>query len=235
MCRRAYTLKRSDVPMSYMQSDKQPSTSVSLPDARTMKVYGNGKVAVKPNVAIVQLGVVTENKSLHKAQQENTEKMNKVLQTLVNLGIPNKDIQTSAFIINPKYDYQNGKQFNQRYQVMHMLQVRLTHIDQVGIVIDTVVNQGVNRITDIRFTTDQTDILYENALQSALQDAKRKSYIIANTLKLPLSPMPIRIVERTINPPAIYKTAAATTEGFATHIQPGQIEIEAAVELVYSY
>ena len=139
--------------MSYMQSDKQPSTSVSLPDARTMKVYGNGKVAVKPNVAIVQLGVVTENKFLHKAQQENTEKMNKVLQTLVNLGIPNKDIQTSAFIINPKYDYQNGKQFNQRYQVMHMLQVRLTHIDQVGIVIDTVVNQGVNRISDIRFTT----------------------------------------------------------------------------------
>lgn len=62
-----------------------------------MSLNGRGIVKVKPDIAIVLMGVVTENKSLKIAQEENSLKVSKVIQGLNNSGIPNRDIKTERY------------------------------------------------------------------------------------------------------------------------------------------
>jgi uncharacterized protein YggE len=49
---------------------------------RTISVSSEGTVKVKPDMAYINIGVQTENKSSKEAQQENAVKMNKVMQVL---------------------------------------------------------------------------------------------------------------------------------------------------------
>jgi len=52
---------------------------------KTISVSSEGSVKVKPDMAYINVGVQTENKSSKEAQQENTTKMNKVMQVLKEL------------------------------------------------------------------------------------------------------------------------------------------------------
>ena len=47
---------------------------------------------------------------MERAQRENTAKSNAVLDSLNRLNIPNQDISTASFEIQPQYDYIEGRQ-----------------------------------------------------------------------------------------------------------------------------
>ncbi|MBR7794576.1 DUF541 domain-containing protein [Agaribacter marinus] len=220
---------------SYNPYVRQQPTPEATESRRRLTVYGNGKVSVEPNVVSIQLAVVTENQSLSQAQQENAQTMNQVIQSLLNLGISQEDIQTASYTISPKYDYEDGKQIDRGYQVSNAIRVIIKDLNQIGIVIDTAVQQGVNRVSNIVFTTDHPQAFYEEALRFALEDGGRKARTITDSLQLNLDQIPVKIIEQTESPPVAYKTFATTAESFATPIEPGQIEIEAAVELIYQY
>ena len=55
-------------------------------------VDGEGKVTSVPNLATVSVGAVSEKTSVGAAQQENSQKINKLLAELKKLGIEDKDI-----------------------------------------------------------------------------------------------------------------------------------------------
>ncbi|EQB34931.1 hypothetical protein M948_17635 [Virgibacillus sp. CM-4] len=215
---------------------RQPFTPNQVEsNRRTMEVYGDGKVSVEPNVVTIQLAVVTENQSLQTAQEENAMRMNQVIQALNNEGVPKEVIQTAAYTISPKYEYEDGKQMDRGYQVTNAVQIRVKDISKIGKIIDTAVDQGVNRVSNITFTIDQPQVYYEEALRFALENGGQKAQTIADSLQLQLDPVPVKIIEQTEAPPVAYKTFAASAESFATPIEPGQIEIEASVELQYQY
>ncbi|GIP64074.1 SIMPL domain-containing protein [Virgibacillus pantothenticus] len=203
---------------------------------RIIKVYGTGKVAVEPNIVSIQLGVITENQSLLLAQQENARLMNQVIQALLELGVSQKDIQTSSYNIRPISDFKDGEPVNQRYQVVNTVQVTITDFDQIGTIIDRAVQEGVNRVFAIQFSTNQQETIYNQALQNALEDGARKARTIAQKFHLPLDPTPFEIIEQTVQPLVAHKAFSTSVENFTTTpIQSGQIEIEATVELVYKY
>lgn len=203
--------------------------------SRLMTVTGNGSISVEPNIAHIRLEVVTENTQHSQAQQENTDKMNKVIQALAQLGIPDEDIQTTAFNIQPVYDFIDGKQVFRGYEVVNTITVQIKGIDQTGIVIDTAVQNGVNRVSNIQFTIENEQIYYQQALSAALINASEKAQTIASTMQLNLDPIPIKIVEIMNEPPMVYKTFAAVEASTTTPIEPGQIVIHASVETQFRY
>ena len=207
---------------SYRQSEK-----------RMMTVTGNGSVLVEPDVVSINLEVRTENESLSEAQQENTNRMNQVIQALLNLGIPIENIQTAAFNIFPVYDFIDGEQVFRGYQVTNTVTVKLTNINQAGNVIDTAVNAGVNQVSNIQFSVDDTGEYYQQALREALEDAVDKAQTIAGNLQLNLDPTPVKIIEQINEPPVAFKTFAMAES--STPIQPGQLSINATVEAVFQY
>ena len=49
-----------------------------------ISVEGSGKVTAKPDVSVINAGVLTEKNTVTQAQKENTEKMNAIIKTLKN-------------------------------------------------------------------------------------------------------------------------------------------------------
>ena len=82
----------------------------TLRNANRLKVFGVGVVNVKPDIAEIAIGVITENKRLELAQKENAEITQQVIDSIKSMGVLAKDIQTQNYNIRTKYDFIDGKQ-----------------------------------------------------------------------------------------------------------------------------
>ncbi|MYL39143.1 SIMPL domain-containing protein [Halobacillus litoralis] len=204
---------------------------------RQIRVHGSGSVKVKPDTAVIQLGVVTEGTNLTSVQNENASTINRVKSKLMAAGVEEENIQTSDYSVYPQYDYVDGKQEFRGYQVSHMLTVTVEDIEQTGAVIDAAVQSGANRVTNIEFTVSQSYYYYQNALQIALGQALATAQTIANTMNVKLDRKPFRIVEEKgpdVPPVQPYAKTQALSES-AVPIEPGLMEIEARVDVWFPF
>ena len=203
--------------------------------SREMTVTGNGEVVAQPDYVQIQIEVRTEGKEVSAAQQENAVIMNRVIASLVALNIPREAIQTTAYTISPNYDYIEGRQVFRGYEVQNAITVKITDISQVGTVIDTAVENGANHVSAIQFKIEDSGAYYRQALQLALIDAQTKAKSMADTLHLPLPPLPIEIIEETIAPPIAYKAAQLSEQQAVTPIEPGMMTVNATVRVKFRF
>ncbi|KOP80972.1 hypothetical protein AMS59_00550 [Lysinibacillus sp. FJAT-14745] len=203
--------------------------------SRVIEVTGNGKVVATPNYVQIQIEVQTRGKNVQEAQQENAIIMNRVIQSLLALHIPRENIQTAFYTISPLYDYENGKQIFNGYEVTNAITVKVTDTSQIGEIIDTAVENGANRISSIQFNIDNVDAYYQQALSLALHNAQMKAKTIAETMHLPLQPQPIEIVEEHEGAPILYRSMAMVDSKISTPIEQGQIAINATVRVKFQY
>jgi uncharacterized protein len=205
------------------------------PYACKLKVEGTGTVRVEPDLAVVILGVVTEDTQLANVQKENARRIADILSTLERMGIDKKDIQTQAYTIDPQYDYVEGRQVFRNYRVVHNLSITVRNVAQIGEIIDAAVQSGANTVNSIRFTVSDPSRLYQQALNAAVEDAQFKAATIAGKLNIQVSRVPVQLTELSISNgtpvPKLYIQAAEVS----TPVQPGQIEIAARVEATFTY
>ncbi|MYL18705.1 DUF541 domain-containing protein [Halobacillus litoralis] len=204
---------------------------------RQIRVHGSGSVKVKPDTAVIQLGVATEGTNLTSVQNENASTISRVKSRLMAAGVEEENIQTSDYSVYPQYDYVDGKQEFRGYQVSHMLTVTVEDIEQTGAVIDAAVQSGANRVTNIEFTVSQSYYCYQKALQIALGQALATAQTIANTMNVKLDRKPFRIVEEKgpdVPPVQPYAKTQALSES-AVPIEPGLMEIEARVDVWFPF
>ncbi|RDY72636.1 DUF541 domain-containing protein [Halobacillus trueperi] len=206
-------------------------------ESRLLKVNGVGKVQVRPDVANVNIGVVTQDNNLEKAQQENARTMENVRSQLVAAGIPEENIQTADYFIFPEYDYVDGKQEFRGYQVTHTLKVTIDDVSQTGFIIDTAVAAGANRISNISFTVSDPYQNYQEALRIALGNALANAQTIAGTMGLNLDQTPVKIIELGTTPavPVQSFQKADVLGATATPIELGTLETVARVEAHFQY
>ncbi|SDH46672.1 SIMPL domain-containing protein [Alteribacillus bidgolensis] len=200
---------------------------------RIMTVNGAGSILTEPNIAKVQLGVVTQGRELRVAQQENAVIMNQVVTSLVEAGIYEENIQTVDFFITPQYDYVDGKQEFREFQVTHMIAVTIDNLNQTGNIIDTAVENGANRVSDIHFSLENAQPYYLQSLRFALDDASAKAQTTAETMQLRLDPAPVDIKEQFTSPNV--RDSPQTLALPAVSIEPGQLTITAQVEVQFQF
>jgi uncharacterized protein len=217
---------------------RTPSMSNHSPHSQKslIKVSGEGEVSINPDTAIITLGVITENKLLSEAQNENNMLTNRVISALLKQGIAREDIQTANFNIDMQYDYQDGKQLFRGYRVSHVLQVTVRQIDKTGQLVDIAVSNGANQVSNIEFTLANPAPVYNEALVLALQNSQQKAKTIATNLGVQWNSIPSKITETTQMqlPPVPYQTAF-TLKSEATPIQPGELTVKARIEAEFNF
>ncbi|WP_413366505.1 SIMPL domain-containing protein [Lysinibacillus sp. 3P01SB] len=207
-----------------------------FPISREMTVTGNGEIIAQPDYVQIQIEVRTEGKDVSLAQQENARIMNRVIESLLALNIPREAIQTTAYTISPNYDYIEGRQVFRGYEVQNAITVKITDISQAGTVIDTAIQNGANHVSAIQFKIEDSDAYYQRALNLALINAIAKAKSMAETMRVPLQPIPIKIVEESQNiTPVPYKLAQLSNQEFATPIEQGTISINASVQVKFQF
>jgi uncharacterized protein YggE len=199
-----------------------------------IKVSGEGEIAVQPDSASVNLGIITEGKQLITAQQQNSVEVTKVIDSLIALGITKNHIQTFDYRIESDYDYDQGKQIFRGYKITHILKVIIDDLSIIGKVVDTAVQNGVNYISNVQFTAKNKELFYQKALVLAVNNATEKAKTIASTLNVSLNPTPRLVVEGGSSVQPVF-TQSATFMKTSTPIEPGQIVVKAEVIVEFKF
>ena len=149
---------------------------------RTIAVIGVGRASAKPNQAQLRLGARSQETTATEALAKNAESMNKVIEALKGMGIPEKDIETAYFSVYPRYSTYGETIIG--FEVSHMLSVTTMSLDKVGEIIDKAIGAGANSVEGIYFTFTEEKLqeLNEQARQRAVEDAKAKAGTTAASL-----------------------------------------------------
>jgi len=224
---------------AFARANSQVSQTVSDQKVtRTLNVSGSGKAYLTPDIAYVNIGVHTEDKNASEAVGANNQGSQKVIDTLLNQGIDEKDIQTTNFSIYPQQQYDSqGKPTGEIiYDVDNSVIVSVRNIDKVGKVLDAVVQAGANSINSIEFdVADKTKALSE-ARKAAVQDARVKAEELANAAGVELGEVQTISEYTGGSPTPIYKSGAPApmaVETATVPIQPGQLILTVEVSIVY--
>ncbi len=150
---------------------------------RVITVTGNGEVAARPDEATISIGVVTEANTAREALSANSQAMQAVFGRMEELGIPEANVQTSNFSIQPIYPpYRQGQTEPRRitgYRVSNTVSVLFEDIDTVGSGLDAVVSSGANQLHGIYFSISETDELMAEARTLAVGDARARAETLA--------------------------------------------------------
>jgi hypothetical protein len=175
------------------QTDKAP---------RSLALAGHGEVRVAPDVAVVTLGVTSQGESAAAALGANTAAMQAVFAALKSAGVADKDVQTSGFSVQPRYDYGSGGTAPRLagYEVANTVTVTVRRLDGLGDLLDRVVAAGSNQIHGIQFLLARPDAAADEARRLAVEDARRKAKLYAAAAGLRLGEV-LSISEGAAPPP----------------------------------
>ncbi|WP_102027574.1 SIMPL domain-containing protein [Salirhabdus sp. Marseille-P4669] len=225
-----------------MYSTYQWNRSIPVNPIRTsaniVKVSGKGTISVQPNQASVIVGVVTEGVNLSSIQRENAEKMNNVIEALLQNGIQRGNIQTNDYRIELNYDYKDGQQLFRGYRITNLIRVVIEDISHLGEFVDLAVENGANIIRNIEMQVKEEQQFYNQALTKAIEEATQKAVTMGNTIGVNLNPIPIKIkeiIEQQERPRQVVLGLSTDSTAVPTPIEPGLVDITAIVEMQFSY
>ena len=144
---------------------------------RQITVVGTGEVKAAPDQATVQIGVQTQGEAARDALTENNAKMAALIEQLKQLGVAEKDIQTSNFSISPTYN--NDGRVVTGYQVNNMASVTIRDVAAAGGLLDKIVSAGANTVWGISFGIGDPKALQSAARDAAIADARTRAEAMA--------------------------------------------------------
>jgi uncharacterized protein YggE len=198
---------------------------------RTISVAGHGAVAGTPDMAQVQIGVVTTAKTADAALAQNSTQTKAMLDKLKALKIDAKDLQTAGISIYPTYD-SSGTTIT-GYQVSNTVTVTIRDLASAGTLLDEVVVAGANSIGGISFGIADTSALLNDARKAAVADAQARAATLATAAGLKVGDV-ISISESAAYSPVPMMAAgdmAMARE--AVPIQPGQQQITVDIQMSF--
>lgn len=214
------------------------SAQETRPPQRLIALAGHGEVKAKPDMAIITVGVLNQGTTAREAVTANNTAMEKVIASLKAAAIEPKDIQTSNFSVNPRYDYQNNVQPRLvGYDVSNNVTVTVRNLAKLGGVLDDVVSEGSNQVNGIMFAIANPDPLEDEARKLAVTDARRKANLYAEAAGVALgtvmsisegggAPPPVPMYNR-----AMMKAEAAPQVPMAEGEQTVAIDVHIAWEI----
>jgi len=210
-----------------------PGWSASSPaPAATIEVAGSGEVFAKPDMAEIQIGVVSEADTASAALEHNNEAMTRLQALMKTRGLAAEDVRTGEFSVTP--DYRSDKGGPRRlvgYRVTHRLQVTVRKLAGLGGLLDAVVKVGANRISGIRFSISDTAALLDRARRHAMADARHRAEVYAAGAGLRLGSV-IHVTERTRGGPRPMAMEAGALR--AVPLAPGQVTLRSMVNVSFA-
>ena len=150
-----------------------------------VQITGQGKVSYAPDIAVVQLGVqIDKSVRPENALYLLNDKMTKIIDAVVKIGIPKADIQTANYSLYPQYDFINNISTLMGYSANQQLSIKIKDLKTDPEIISKIVAQateaGANQVTGITFDVSNLNDLKQEAKIKAIEDAKTKSAALAS-------------------------------------------------------
>jgi uncharacterized protein len=201
------------------------------PSGRLLSVVGSGSVETEPDTATTSFGVMTQASTAQEAMSRNSEAMSKVIDALKGAGIAAKDLQTQYVSLDPRYDQQGREVVG--YTASNSVSAVVRKLSRVGDVIDAGIAGGANNASGPSLSRADRDKLYQEALASAVADARAKAAVLAHAAGVSVGAVQSVTESPQIGGP-VPMTFAALRADAATPIEPGTTNITATVRVVFA-
>ncbi len=201
--------------------------------ANAITVSGEGTVHIPPDMALINLGVISSAKSAQDALAANAKATQTALAALKAAGVADKDLQTSDFSLQPEYETQPPGPPKipviAGYRAENFVLVTVRDIGQVGALLDKGTASGANSANGISFAVSDPAHALDEARQAAFADAKHKAEIYASAAGVKLGQL-ISLSDGVPgdNGPVMAKYGVAHAQ-MALPVQPGEETIQAHV------
>ncbi len=152
------------------------------PPPRAIRVSGEGKVYVAPDVARLLVGAVTTGRDLGKVTQDAAAVLQRVMAELSKAGVAPRDVRTV------RHDVQVERPWNSStgragaisgYTVTDQVQVTVRDLGRLGAVLDQVSRAGGNTIDQLSMEKEELGPDRARALALAYAAARTKAEAIA--------------------------------------------------------
>ncbi len=220
-------------------ADPTTGTTGTTDTTKTISVTGDGRVIIKPDVADINLGVNIDKPRAGDAEAAAADAMAKVIDALKAAGIADADIQTTTLSLQPQYDWSSGSS-NPRitgYEMDNEVDVTVRDLTKVGSDVDAAVDAGATSVNGITFRVENQTAAEQQARTAAMTDARAKADTLATAAGVSItSVVSISEVSAPAPTPIMYAApaAAGAADGRAvTPVQPGNVEVDITVTVVY--
>lgn len=200
---------------------------------RQVTVVGTGEARVAPDMATVQLGVETTAPTTQEALAENNRQAQAIIEQIKQLGVAEKDIQTSGFNIYATYN-ESGREVT-GYTVSNMVSVTIRDLQSAGALLDSVVQAGANRVYGISFGLANPEAALSQARDAALANARARAEQLANGTSATLGQ--VLVISENIGAPPVLPMMAGRAEAMdqaaSVPVQAGEQVYSAQVQITY--
>ncbi len=214
-----------------------PTPSSETP-TRTMNVVGSGEVVMTPDIAYISIGVHTEGESASKALRANNQRTQRVIETVREFGVDEKDIRTTNLNLWPRDEYSpvTNERVGVTYVVENTVRVTVRDLDTLGELLDAVVGTGANTISSIQFDVADKRSALAQARQAAVEDAREQAEALAEAAGVTLgevqtisfySSVPLRASDKA------FGLGGGEMAASMVPVQPGQMTMTVTVNIVY--
>ncbi len=210
----------------------------SLPQnyPQQISVNGQGKAFVKPDIALVNFGMNVQGLKSQDVVDKNNQIMNTVIKSIKNLGVLDKDIQTTLYNLTPVYDYTEKGRIFKGYSLQQQISVKIRNFEKISGILDAAVLDGANTVGDLQFAVDDPVKYQAEARAKAIEQAKEKAMSLVNQAGLKIDKL-INISEGYApTPQPLYAQGVGMMKesaSVAPQIQTGQMEVDSTVTLTY--
>ena len=209
----------------------------------TISVVGEGRAEASPDMATVRFGIVTRDDDPEVARSENAQAARRAMDEVRALIQDESDMRLENLRLQParEYDPERRTYVDLGFEAVRDVVVEIYNLDDLPTLVTRIVQGGANRLHGVTYELENQDEVRNMALERALANAREKAELMSGALGVSVGRV-LRISEQGGGMPIPLMRDAAM-EGFAMAkadepvpeaYAPGQIEVQAQVEVVFA-
>lgn len=148
-----------------------------------LSVSATGEADLRPDEARFQAGVQNWARTAEDASQETQDDIDKIVTALRELGIEEKDIQTSAVSVQ-RIDWGDRKG---QFQAYNTLTVRVRDVEQAGAAVTAVTAVGANIVSGPELLISDPEAAANTAYADAYSNARKRAEAYAEAADMEIS------------------------------------------------
>ncbi|WP_170580091.1 SIMPL domain-containing protein [Ruegeria arenilitoris] len=152
-------------------------------EERRIQVYGTGTAEAAPDMATITVGVTNQDAQASAAMQATSDAVATVLSRLSEMGIESRDLQTRDLSLSPVWSGRGNADGEAPritgFVASNRVFVRVRSLDDLGQIMDAVIQDGANDFGGLTFTIQDPKPLEAKARAQAVADATAKAEQLA--------------------------------------------------------
>jgi uncharacterized protein len=194
---------------------------------------GDATIKVKPDIAVLDLGMTGNSASAADAQSQVAQRVANVLKTAKDLGIADKDVKTYGYKLNPSYQPNSYPKIS-GYTATEEISFTLRDVTKVGKALDSLAGDTGATNASIQFALDDRKPAEAEARTQAIGDARAKADAMAKAAGVRVGQL-LSVTDQAGGyvGPTIYG-AAAKSDTAPTVIPVGDLDVVIRVQVQYA-